>query len=55
MKNIFEDSFHVVNIKSGQFDRVKRMQCKGDIYDVQVELDVNVEVYDMKPGVVIEV
>ena len=45
MKNIIEDTIKISELKTGQFDKVRRIEGKTDIYDLQVELDVNVDVY----------
>jgi DNA-directed RNA polymerase I, II, and III subunit RPABC3 len=49
---IFEDIFLVQDIdKDGKkFDRVSRLFCRSETYEMELILDINTEIYPMEPG-----
>jgi DNA-directed RNA polymerase I, II, and III subunit RPABC3 len=49
---LFEDLFHVtqVNPEGKKFDRVDRIVCKGETYEVELFLDVASEEYRLRAG-----
>lgn len=49
---IFEDTFDIraLNENGKKFDRVNRLHCKGTTYDVDLVVDVNAELFNVKAG-----
>lgn len=49
---LFTDTFEVRELNPGEkkFDRVDRLVCNGETYDVLLKIDVNCEVYPVKRG-----
>lgn len=49
---LFEDIFDVreVNPDGKKFEGVNRLHCRGTTYDVDLVLDINSEVFDVKAG-----
>jgi len=49
MTTIFEDAFEVKNInpEGKKFDRVSRLDCQCENYDIQLLLDINSDIYPM--------
>lgn len=47
---LFEDIFEVIHKdKDGvKFDKVSRFECKSDLYEMDLVLDVNVDIYTLK-------
>lgn len=47
---LFEDIFEVLDVdKEGKrFDKVSRFVCKGDLYEMDLTLDVNNEIYPLE-------
>eukprot|EP01041_Mallomonas_annulata_P000716 gene716-1381_t len=49
---LFEDIFDVrqLNADGKKFDRVNRLHCRGITFDVDLVVDINCEIYDVKAG-----
>eukprot|EP00798_Chlamydomonas_sp_ICE-L_P025939 gene25939-11615_t len=49
---LFEDIFEVVSRDPDgmKFDRVSRYVCKSDLYECDMQLDINVDVYPLETG-----
>eukprot|EP01031_Cornospumella_fuschlensis_P024801 gene24801-29966_t len=47
---LFEDTFDVnaLNVAGKKFERVNRLHCKGTTYDVDLVVDINCELFDVK-------
>jgi len=48
MKTFFEDTLRIESMDRGQFTRVQRIQGKSDIYDLNITLDINTQVYPIE-------
>mmetsp|Transcript_18195 Transcript_18195/g.54662 ORF Transcript_18195/g.54662 Transcript_18195/m.54662 type:complete len:144 (-) Transcript_18195:1968-2399(-) len=49
MSNIlFEDIFDIQELKQDHFDKVARMEARGENYEMRLSLDVNVDIYPLR-------
>jgi DNA-directed RNA polymerase I, II, and III subunit RPABC3 len=49
---LFEDIFevHGVNVAGKRFERVSRLSCRAERFEIDLELDVNTDIYKVKAG-----
>jgi DNA-directed RNA polymerases I, II, and III subunit RPABC3 len=47
---IFDEMFEVKEVDSSKFDKVSRIECTGEAYDMELSLDINSDIYPIKSG-----
>eukprot|EP00298_Acanthocystis_sp_HF-20_P008499 c17711_g1_i2.p1 GENE.c17711_g1_i2~~c17711_g1_i2.p1 ORF type:complete len:145 (+),score=33.66 c17711_g1_i2:33-467(+) len=47
---LFEDIFTVQQVDDKHFERVSRIECKSENFEMRLVLDVNTSIYPIEPG-----
>mmetsp|Transcript_19175 Transcript_19175/g.28538 ORF Transcript_19175/g.28538 Transcript_19175/m.28538 type:complete len:147 (-) Transcript_19175:44-484(-) len=45
---LFDDMFEVNAVDNKKFDKVSRIDCRGESYDMELQLDINTDIYPIK-------